>query len=328
MMPTGTSASDRAAPTDFVATVSGSVTGEDLGWVLPHEHLVTSSAGVWDAYPELIGDLVSLESRVEAALRALTETPIRTLVDLTTHDLGRNVTFLQKISSSTGINIVAATGCWLDAPRSFTSRHPDEIAALFIRELTDGIGGTGIRAGVIKVANEGDIAAEARTIFLAAGLASAQCAAPIYTHSRSLTHDGFKQLEILIEAGADPNRICIGHCNDTIDPEYLTALAARGCYIGLDRFPGSHGATLGERIDSVANLIERGLAANILLSHDWAVEFSHVAAPRNGSTRNPGGYRFIYDTVIPQLSLAGVSAAALATICSDNPRRFLTGSHA
>jgi phosphotriesterase-related protein len=224
-----------------------------------------------------------------------------------------------------GINVVAATGCWMDPPRSFYRRAPDEIAPLFIRELTDGIAGTSVRAGVIKVASEGPMSPQFRVIFEAAGIAGRHTDAPIYTHSSSATRDGLTQLDVLIEAGADPQRICIGHSNDTGDIGYLTALASRGCFIGLDRFPGDHGLDLQQRIDLLATLVEAGLADNILLSHDWAVEYSHSVRPRPGRERNPEGYRLIPDTVLVGAADAGVSPEMIQRICHDNPRRFLTG---
>ncbi|WP_282405132.1 hypothetical protein, partial [Pseudomonas sp. PS02285] len=91
-------------------------------------HIVTSSAGIWESYPELLGDHERLETDAVSALSALLGTRFRTIVDLTTHDLGRNVEFLRRASLQSGISIVAATGSWMDVPRSFYSRSPDEVA--------------------------------------------------------------------------------------------------------------------------------------------------------------------------------------------------------
>lgn len=308
-----------------IPTVLGPVPADQLGWVLPHEHVVCSSAGIWESYPELLGDHGELETRAVSSLTALLGTRFRTIVDLTTHDLGRNIEFVRRVAMQSDINIVAATGCWMDAPRSFYRRTPDEVAALFVKDLTEGIAGTAIRAGVIKVASEGPIGENFRVIFRAAGIASRITGAPIYTHSATATRDGFEQLELLTEAGADARRVCIGHSNDTADIEYVTELAKRNCFIGLDRFPGDFGSSLQERIDFVVALIEAGLEDQLLLSHDWAVDYSHSIQPRDGLLRNPEGYRLIPDVVLPGILDAGVPSETVQKICSDNPRRFLLG---
>lgn len=308
-----------------IPTVLGDISADELGWVLPHEHVVTSSAGIWASYPELIGDTASRETEAVSALSGLLGTPFHTIIDLSTHDLGRNIRFLKRVSVDSGISIVAATGCWLDAPRSFYRRTPDVVAALFVRELTVGIEGTGIRAGVIKVAGEGPLTPQYGVIFDAAGIAHVETNAPIYTHSATATHDGIEQLARLTAAGAQAERVCIGHSNDARDISYLREIAAGGAFVGLDRFPGDHGLSLHERITLIVDCLEAGLVDNILLSHDWAVDFSHSVEPRRGLDRNPQGYRLINDSVLPELRRAGVPESDIVTMCATNPRRFLTG---
>ncbi|MER6847648.1 hypothetical protein AB0A81_26900 [Streptomyces flaveolus] len=314
------------AQPDGIPTVLGEIGADQLGGILPHEHVVTASAGMWDVYPEIFGDHRALDARAITALRQLRTTEFRTIVDLTPHDLGRDVPLLKRVSARSGVNIIIATGCWLDPPRALAARTPKEVAALFIRELTQGIAGTDARAAVIKVASEGEITDAARTILQASAIASRDTGAPVYTHSASATRDGLRQLDVLVAAGADARRVCIGHSNDTSDLAYLTELAQRGAYIGLDRFPGYVGAGLDERIDFVTTLIDNGLIDRLLLSHDWAVEYSHGQPPRDGAAVNDHGYRLIADVVLPRLRSAGATEATIRTLTHDNPRRFLTGA--
>jgi len=308
-----------------IPTVLGPVSADQLGWILPHEHVVCSSAGIWESYPELLGDPLELESRSVSSLSALLGTKFRTIVDLTTHDLGRNIDFMRRVAMQSDINIIAATGCWLDAPRSFYRRTPEEVAGIFIKDLTEGLAGTSVRAAVIKVANEGPLGDNIRGIFQAAGIASRTTGAPIYTHSATASRDGFEQLRVLLESGANARNICIGHSNDTADLNYLMELAKAGCFIGLDRFPGDIGVGIEERIDFVAQLIGVGLEDQLLLSHDWSVEFSHSVVPRSGYERNPAGYRLIPDVVLPALIDGGITPETIEKVCSANPRRFLLG---
>src|SRR4029078_8400055 len=109
---------------------------------------------------------------------------VQTTIDLHTTDLGRNVRLLADLSRRTGVNIIAATGIWRDIPRSLWTRSPDEVAALFVREIEEGIDGTGIKAGIIKVANDAEgVTREGEIILRAAARAATQTGGRISTHS-------------------------------------------------------------------------------------------------------------------------------------------------
>ena len=78
-----------------------------------------------------------------------------TIVDLTPPELSRDPGGLARISEAAGVNIICGTGHYLrlqqpPGTRRFIDESPPEaIAEPMIRDLTEGIGDTGIRAGVI-----------------------------------------------------------------------------------------------------------------------------------------------------------------------------------
>src|SRR6185295_4381468 len=158
-----------------VNSVLGPLDTADLGFTLPHEHVVVASAGILRTFPELYGDFDKLTEQSVLTLTEAREGGVRTMIDLSTMDLGRDVRFLAEMSRRTGMQIIAATGIWRDIPRSLWLRSPDEIAALFVREIEVGIEGTDIKAGIIKVANDMEgVTKEGAIILRAAARAAKQ----------------------------------------------------------------------------------------------------------------------------------------------------------
>src|SRR6476661_361698 len=136
-----------------VQTVLGPVDAANLGTVLSHEHVLVSIGEDNRHYPWMFD-----WDRTRAdAIHNLSEARaggVDTIIDLTTPDLGRDVEFVRDVAAASGVHVVVATGMWLGVPFSFWERDLDEIADIFVREIEVGIDGTGIKAGVIKVAND------------------------------------------------------------------------------------------------------------------------------------------------------------------------------
>ncbi|MEC8910383.1 MAG: phosphotriesterase, partial [Chloroflexota bacterium] len=136
-----------------VNTVLGPVETEDLGFTLSHEHLATNAAGILKTFPELV-DRAGIIEQANATLKEAYNEGLRTIIDVSTIDLGRDVEMMREVSQNTRVNIVAATGNHLAVPRPFIDLAPEVIADLYVREIEVGIEGTGIKAGVIKVASD------------------------------------------------------------------------------------------------------------------------------------------------------------------------------
>ena len=165
-----------------VNSVLGPLDTAELGFTLTHEHLFTASAGIQQTFPELFGDVDRLTAQVELSLNEAREGGVKTIVDLSTLDLGCDIRFIAEMARRTGVQIIAATGIWRDIPRALWLRSPDEIAALFVRELSVGIEGTGIKAGIIKVANDAEgVTKEGEIVLRAAARAAKQTGVRIST---------------------------------------------------------------------------------------------------------------------------------------------------
>jgi phosphotriesterase-related protein len=315
----------------IVNTVLGPVDTMDLGFTLSHEHVGTNAAGLRHTYPEFIDREGIIEQSVAAMREAYAE-GVRTVVDVSTFDLGRDVRMIEEVSRMSGVHIIVATGNHLAVPRPFGDVSPDVIAPLYVREIEEGIEGTGIKAGIIKVASDrGGITPPQEVVLRAAARAHNQTGTPISTHTWSPDRVGEQQVRILEEEGVDLDRVYIGHSNDDTDMDYLLGLLNQGVWLGLDRYPGGRvpGTPNWEkRTEITYKLIEAGFCHRIMLSHDYSVpKARHGAAMQEERRRaNPDGYNFIPRRVLPRLKELGASDQDIHQITVENPRRFFEGS--
>jgi phosphotriesterase-related protein len=253
---------------------------------------------------------------------------VRTIVDVTTIDLGRDIEMIREVSRASGVQIIAATGNHLAVPRPFGEVSPDAIAPLYIREIEEGIEGSGIKAGVIKVASDrGGITAPQEVVLRAAARTHNHTGTPISTHTWSPDRVGAQQVRILKEEGVDLSRVYIGHSNDDTDVDYLLGLLNQGVWLGMDRYPGGRVAGTPkweQRTEMVKKLIDAGFSHRIMLSHDYSVPKARYSAAEQEARRraNPDGYNFISRKVLPRLKESGVSQQVIQQITVENPRRF------
>ena len=315
-----------------INSVLGPMDTSDMGFTLSHEHVLVTSAGIQYVYPEFIDREGTINRAVTEFKQAYSE-GLRTIVDVTTIDLGRDIRMLEQVSRESGINIICATGTWRDIPRVFWSATPDMIAPLYIREIEEGIEGTGIKAAIIKVANDvGGVTPEGEIILRAAARAQKATGVPISTHTWAPERVGEQQVRIFEEEGVDLNRVYVGHSNDTTDTGYLIGLLEKGVWIGLDRYPGGRTPATPDwegRTDTVKKLIDAGFGHRIMLGHDWSVTLS-IASRQIQDDRqnyNPDGYLFITRKVLPRLRELGATEEQINQIMADNPRRFFEGAH-
>jgi len=313
-----------------IESVLGPMDTSDLGFTLSHEHVVVSSAGIPQIYPEFI----RREESIQEGIRALSEAKkegLNSIIDVSTLDLGRDIKLIEQVSRESGINIICATGTWRDIPRAFWNATSDSIASLYQREIIEGIEGTGIKAGIIKVANDaGGVTREGEIILRAAARAQKSTNVPISTHTWAPDRVGEQQVRIFEDEGVDLNRVYIGHSNDTTDTFYLESLLDKGVWIGLDRYPGGRSPGTPDwedRTQTAMKLVSDGYGKRIMLGHDWSVTLSIDSKEGQVSRKlsNPDGYLFITRKVLPRLKELGASQEQIDDIMVNNPRRFFEG---
>ncbi len=308
-------------------SVLGPIDTSRLGFTLMHEHLIVAAAGVPQDYPELLGS--AFMERIVKGLTQAKAGGVDTIVDATTLDLGRDVRVMAEASRRSSVNIIACTGWWLEKPRFLGGVSANQLARVFVREIREGIAGTGIKPAILKAASDiSGVTSGEETVLRAVARAHRETGVPIMLHSYSPGQVGRQQLGILKEEGVDLRRVAVDHSNDTTDIEYLTWLLKQGCYLGLDRYPGRNTSPLA-RTRTMKALLDAGYAPRLLPSHDWSltriVEESLLGQQEEREASNPHGYLYIKKVVFPQLREMGVPEAILNSLCVDGPRNFFEG---
>jgi phosphotriesterase-related protein len=320
--------------TNTVQTVTGPCRPGDLGTTLMHEHLLIGWPG-WQA-----DGVAPAWNRAEDKRRCIDRMleikalGVASLVDPCPIDLGRDVEFAAEVAQATGVHVICATGLYKEeagAAPYFKFRGPfsdsaNEMAEIFIKEINDGIGTTGIKAGVIKVASgPHQVTDYERTVLRAAAKAHLATGVPITTHTDEGTM-GREQLAVLTEEGVDARHIIIGHSCGTADLRYHVDLLDQGATLGFDRF----GLELLQpdrlRLASLIGLLGIGFENQIVLSHDSVWCWRGRPLPMPVETLAPKwDPRHVFTAIVPALREAGVAQAKIDAMLVDNPRRYFAG---
>ncbi len=306
-----------------VETARGPIDTGKLGVTLMHEHIFVLSTEILQNYPEEWG---AEDARVADAVRRMNElkaSGVDSVVDLTVIGLGRYIPRIQRVAAQTGINILVATGVYTynDLPHYFDFQPPEKMAAMFVRDIRDGIAGTGVRAAILKCAtDEPGVTPGVERVLRAVAHAHRETGVPISTHTHARKRRGLDQQRIFLEEGVDLSRVVIGHSGDTTDIGYLEELIAAGSYIGMDRFGIDTILRFDDRVNTVAQMCERGHAGKMVLSHDASCFIDWLPEKALPAILPNWNYLHIHRDVIPALKQRGVTDAMLHTMLVENPR--------
>jgi len=313
----------------LVETVLGPVRVEDLGIILPHEHvplrLGASEEEETLEAPECYRD--RLEEQARAALCEARAFDAKTLVEVTPIGCCRDIPMMQRLSRDTGMHIVASTGFYLDDrfPRSMQSLSVEAMADLFERELTDGIAGTGVRPWVIKVSGQPQATERELRVFRAAAIASNRTGAIITTHS---SHANRAHFDLLLAAGADPARIYIGHTESGAGTVEHLDIARRGGRLIFTCWGFAHQDKQEAFAEQVLALVEAGFASAVLLSIDYAIGYAANPLEPTGFQYESTALTFacLFRDALGKLREKGIGDALIHQFLADNPREMLTRS--
>ena len=315
-----------------VQTVRGPVDAAQLGPTLAHEHVFVLA-------PEALNNWATVytgspywdeDTNIARAVRMLQEVRdagMRTIVDPTAPGLGRDIPRIQRVNDQVDLNILVASGIYafLELPNFVIYRPTRAIADLFVREITEGIDNTGVRAAFLKCCVEhyglvGDIP----RILEAVALASNETGAPVMVHTNAAHRTGLLALDALTRHGVDPTRIVIAHMGDSNDLNYLRAIADTGATLGCDRFGIEHFNPLPNRIETLLALLAEGYADRIHLSHDAATFYDFMTGDPNFAGEQDANFLLVWNTVLPTLRDAGIGDDVITQLTVENPARFFS----
>ncbi len=318
-----------------VQTVTGRVAAADLGRTLIHEHVLIGFPG-WqmDALAPHF-DRAEAMTRAIDQLQELRDLGVGTFVDPCPMDLGRDVEFLAELSQKSGLRIVCTTGAYFEAEGiTHTFRHlpVEDIAAIYIKEISEGVGDTGIRAGAVKIATGAHRVSDyERKLVQAGARAARETGVPLISHTQEASC-GHDQIDLVTGEGVPAERLLVGHSDGIDDHDYHRSLAERGSFVGFDRFGISLIVPDEIRVKNVLKLAKAGFTKRIMLSHDSIVCWQGRPVPF--ANRHEDVLAMLPDwrptsiltKIVPQLRARGLSEDDIATILVDNPRRFFAGA--
>ena len=308
---------DTTAQNREVITVLGPIAPEDMGITQTHEHLQIDAMDHYGSYGFVIDD----EDRVVDELRAFTRNGGRTICDVTVDEIGRNPAALARISRAAGIHVLMGAGWYREFgyPREVEERTSRQLADILARDIEQGVGDTGIRAGFIGEIGTGRhyVKPAEERVFRAAALAQGRTRVAITTHTTRWGSLALEQIAMLQEFGADLSRVIIGHLGDRRGVHHLLPIAARGVYIEVDNIGYLDYQPEEVRADNVAALIAEGFAERILLSEDICM-LEHLKY--NGGK----GYGYLLEIFVPMLRQRGVDDESIHKMLVENPARVFS----
>lgn len=324
----------------MIESAKGLVETASLGRTLIHEHVFTVETEFAEYAPELAWN-GTREERIAEAIQKLTELKaqgIDTLVDMNVLGLGRSMPDIVAVAEHVDMNILLATGVYPQhgLPGPIQMRRPgltsegkldDVLANLFIRDITQGIAGTTVKAALIKgYTDKPGVTEVIDRCLRAVAFAHRETGVPINTHSDPSAEMGLEQLRVFADEGVDLSRVSIGHSGDTTDTAYLRKIMDQGAFVASDRF-GVYFETLpglDARADVIAELCRDGYADRLMLGHD-----THCYADYDF----PGGvisrenlphwvHTHLIEHVLPAFRERGVTDEQIDQMLVTNPRRY------
>jgi phosphotriesterase-related protein len=318
-----------------VPTTSGDVDVNDLGVVLMHEHVFIRTESFQWGWPGFGGwDEDAEVATARERLSELKRAGVDTILDMTVPGIGRDPALVARTVEGIGLNVMFATGYYTydNLPFPFRYRGPGKVLdgddrlleSLFERDVTVGIGDTGIRAAVLKVATDiQGMTEDVERLTRAIANVHVRTGTVICTHTSAQTERGLDQQRLFKEHGVDLGRVMIGHSNETTNLDYLEKLIDNGSYVGWDRCGLNLIVSLEDQLDTLAQLCKRGYAERLMLSHDKASFSDWFSDEETDAVVPSWQYTYIHNGVLPGLRERGVNDEQIEQILIRNPREFL-----
>lgn len=302
-----------------VMTVTGEVSPEALGMVLPHEHIMTDFIGA-DRVSKSRYDADEVFRTVLPYLTEVRELGCHTFVDCTPEYIGRDVKLLQRLSEETGLRILTPTGFYGAAndiylPPLARTGTAKQLAEHWISEWEHGIEGTGIRPGFIKIGLDPKPSELDMKLVHAAGLTHLKTGLTISSHTGP--GDSAKaQIELLKGLGVHPSAFIWVHAQAEPDAEKHLWAAKQGAWVEFD---GISPESVDQHVKCVLEMEKAGYLHRVLVSHDAG--WYNVGQPGGGTFRR---FDTLFTKLLPALEQTGFSEVKIGQITRANPQRAFT----
>ena len=338
-------------------TVLGAIDGERLGITSSHEHIIWDMSDYFEepesaSDKELARQPVSMENlhlirarphiNIDNMVQTSEEVAVRelmdyknagggTIVELSQNGLARDPMALARIARATGLNIIMGSGYYvgLSHPADMDEKTEEDIADEIVRDITVGVGNTGVKAGIIgEIGCSLPLTDNEKKVLRACAAAQRRTGAAINIHP-SIDDDAMlENIAILKDTGADLSRVAISHIDGFgYNLEIRLKVLEEGCYVEYDGFGQAlyhffymeriaNAMSDIQKIMDIIELIEKGYIRQILLAQDFC--FKCCLATYGGY-----GYAHIIRNLIPFVKAKGMTEEQIYTLLVENPRRLL-----
>ena len=305
-------------------TVNGPVSSKKMGVSLTHEHILVDFIGA-DSITNQRWDKSKVIERALPFLKQIKDFGCQTFVECTPAFLGRDPLLLKTLSDSTGINILTNTGYYGAGndkyiPRFAFEETADQLASRWILEWDNGIDGTSVKPGFIKIGvASGNLSDLHKKLIIAAALTHLKTGLTIASHTGPAI-PAFEQIDILQKEGVAPEAFIWVHAQSEKDLSNHVKVARMGAWVSLD---GLNDNNLEDYIKMIRNLRDNSMLNKILLSHDagW-----YRPGEENGGEYS--GYTTLFEKLIPHLRKENFSEKEINQLFAINPSEaFKIGVH-
>ncbi|MFK7811355.1 MAG: hypothetical protein AB8B59_02605 [Maribacter sp.] len=296
-----------------IHTVQGAIDTSELWMSLTHEHIMSNYGREISETSNY--DSLKLFNQVIPYLKKLKSSGVHSIFDCTTAYFGRRIDLLKKISEATEIQIITNTGFYGAAddryiPEFAYKASAKSISEIWINEFENGIEGTKIKPGFIKLAfDDNKPPSEIDSKLFEAGLLThLSTGLTLAVHTGKNLEAMELQQKLLKEYNIHPSACIWTHANKLENTDTLIALAKKGTWISLD---GVNESNTNEYLERIKQFKQQGLLHKILVSHDGN------GFPSGGEIRK---FEAIFENLIPALLENGFTADEIEQITVRNPR--------
>ena len=317
---------------NIIPILTGHIKPSELGTTLMHEHILwfagpmEENAGYTPIPDELLSETIDF---AVSLLNDAARVGIDTIVDLTPF---RPIDLYEQIAKRTPVKIIASTGFYRRSkmPKWLADMEDEkQMEERMLKEVTEGIESTKIKAGIIKVAGDMDHDWE-KKVFRAAARVNKATGVPIATHSGG---DAFDQFSLLVKTGADPQRIFLSHVDvgRKGKPGDLLTIAKEGGYLEADTFGQNFYTPWPELVSFLRSFCDAGFANKVIISIDsnWHWEngkkiFEGAGPPNFDPNAANRTFAYMITDAVPMLLKSGFSKKEVNTFLVDNPYHYFS----
>ncbi|WP_416865196.1 MAG: phosphotriesterase [Imperialibacter sp.] len=306
-----------AAKQPEVISVNGKMTPSEMGTTLIHEHILVDFIGAdsvgyhrWDRDSVIAQTLPFL---VDARKRG-----VNTFIDCTPAYLGRDPWLLKALSELSGLTIITNTGYYGAVGNKYLPEHAftetaEQLATRWIDEFQNGIEGSGVKPGFIKISVNSSVPLSTvdQKLVRAAAITHLATGMTIASHTGPAL-PALEEIALLKAEGVDPSAFIWVHAQIETDFTYYNKAYDLGAWISLDGVVWD----VEEHLKRLIYCKKNGLLDKVLISHDagW-----YSPGELNGGDFK--AFTAIFDELIPLLKQNDFSEKDIDQLLRVNPVR-------